>query len=226
MGGEVQDKQPEENKEPKKENATPAPNPVIPPPTPKPFPPPKVLNAVVDPKEKPKEGPTPFSFTNPAALHSDMAKPAKGDIPEQPKKKTLADLDAEIAADERKGEEMDYDDYKDNAEMILDMYEGGLTWFSRWWSKDTSDSAYEFPKLKRDKLERQLTKVLRKRKTGIPIELLFAGTLIPATGQIITKASDRRKIYLAENKKVTPAAASDTSVKKEPNKRRPGRPTK
>src|ERR1035437_6361460 len=54
----------------------PAPAPPVPS---KPFPEPKVLQAVVDPKEKPKEGPTPFSFTNPKAIQSDMTQPTKGD---------------------------------------------------------------------------------------------------------------------------------------------------
>ena len=126
-----------ENKDPKKEGES---NPPSPPPPP-PFAEPKVLEGVIDPKQTSKEGATPFSFTNPNALHSDMAQPAKGDA-EAIKKKSLAELDAQIAKDERAGEQMDYDDYKDNAQMILDMYEGALTWFARWYSKDTSDSAW------------------------------------------------------------------------------------
>lgn len=199
----------------------------------KPFPEPKVLEAIVDPAEKPKEGATPFSFTNPKALHADMAQPAKGDIPAE-KKGSLSELDAQIARDEKRGDDMTYDDYKDSAEMFIDMYSGALTFIARLISKDTSDAAYEFPKAKEDKLKGQLIKVLRKRRAAMPIELLFAGTLIPATAQIIVKATDKRKEWMKKNQDFSkqrdmPMAEKTETVKGGPNKgqtkrRGPGNP--
>lgn len=200
----------------------------------KPFPPPKVLEAIVDPKIKQKEGSVPFSFTTPQAIHAKQAEPTKGDVAkteELKSKPTLAELDASIAADEKNNKQHIYDDYYDTAEMFIEGWEAILTFASRMISKDTSDSAYEFGKEKKEKLILQATKVSRKRNWVIGIEYLFLGTLIPATGAILLKASDKRKEY---NKKAENASSSGEGPEvnkggrnKGFEKRRgPGRPSK
>jgi len=187
---------------------------------------PKVLNAVVDPKEKPKEAPVAFSFSSPQAIQAKQAEPTKGDVAKQEKKLTLAELDAEIAKDEKNEKNYTIDDYRDTAEMFIEGWEATLTFICRAFSKDTSDSAYEFPKAKKDKLIHQATKVSRKRGWVMPVEALFLGTLLPATAQIALKASDKRKEYFKTHKDEKPGTSADNSSEKKPSGRRPGRPSK
>lgn len=189
---------------------------------------PKVLKAVIDPKQKPAEGPVPFSFSRPQTMHKEMAEPTKGDAAQQADKKklTLEQLDREIALDERKDKEHTIDDYMDTGSMFIEGWETALTLISRGISKDSSDSAYEFSKEKRERLIHQATKVSRKKGWVIPVEYLFVGNLIPASAQILIKATDRRKQYNLEkakaeleNREFVPAPAKTT-------RRGPGRPTK
>ena len=208
----------------------------VPPAPPKPkFPEPEVLDAVVNPDEKPKQGPTPFSFTNPKAVHQDMAQPTKGDMAraaEPPKPKmTLAELDKEIAEEEKGEKERTYDDYRDTAEMFVEGWEAILTFAARMISKDHTDSTYEFSVPKKERLIHQATKVSRKRNWVMPIEYMFLGTLLPATGAILLKAQDKRKEYVKKNEVVSKAVPTEEITKGGPNKgfpkrRGPGRPSK
>lgn len=228
-------KQQGENKEEKKDEQTtpPASNPAPPPIPPKPFPEPKVLEAIVDPKQKAKEGPVAFSFTTPQAIQQKQAEPSKGDVANkeesEKKKPTLAELDAQIARDEKSGKVLEYSDYEDSATMFVDAWEAGLIMICRAISKDTSDSSYGFPAPTREKLIRHGIKVSRKRGWVVPIELLAGGTLVAATGTIIMKASDKRKEYLAKKKSENPenVELNKGGPNKGTEKRRgPGRPSK
>lgn len=205
----------------------------------KPFPEPVVLEAVVNSAEKPKEGPTTFSFTAPRQVHKEQAHPTKGDlarakeleIQNSKPKPTLEQLDAEIAADEKADKERTYDDYRDTAEMFIEGWEAGLTFIARMISKDYSDSAYEFSVAKKEKLIHQATKVARKRGWVMPAEYMFIGTLLPASGAILLKAQDKRKEYVSKIQNQDPGATSEEITKGGPNKgfpkrRGPGRPRK
>ena len=212
--------------------------PPSPPPSPAdpttPAPEPKVLKAIIDPKQKPDEGPVPFNFSNPQTMHKEMGERTKGDAQEpekkpEKKKVTLEQLDDEIARDEKKDKEHTIDDYTDTATMFIEGWESVLTLVSRWISKDTSDSAYEFSVQKKERLIHQATKVSRKRGWVIPVEYLFAGTLIPATAQIIVKATDRRKQYNLEQaaEKLTDKdTATTTTPETKSTRRGRGRPSK
>lgn len=207
-----------------------------------PFAPPKVLEAVIDTKKTQAPGPQKFSFTNPKAIQEKLIAPTKGDLAaktEQPaaaidKTRTLEYLDAQIARDE-KGDKKDlsYDDYEDSATMFLDFWEGTMTMICRAISKDTSDTAYEFPQPKREKLIRQLTKVSRKKGWVMPIELMAGGTLLAATTQVVLKARDKRKEYMKSIKKEETSLDESTKTEKIPStdnastgKRKVGRPSK
>lgn len=196
------------------------------------FPEPEVLQAVVDPTERPKQGPTPFSFTTPQAVHQNQAQPTKGDVARAqepaPKTKTLAELDAEIASETKNEKERTYDDYHDTAVMFIEGWEAALTFAARMISKDTSDSTYEFGEAKRLRLIDQATKVSRKKDWVMPIELLFLGTLLPASATILLKAVDKKKEYAKNN---PDNSKEEEKIKGGPNKglpkrRGPGRPTK
>lgn len=206
------------------------------------FPEPVVLSAVIDPKIKAKEGPVSFNFMKPQQVHQIYSQPSKGDAAkiaaadaakddQHPvRKMTLSELDAAIARDEKDPNKYTIDDYADTGEMFVEGWESALTFFSRMISKDHSDSTYEFGKNKKDKLIYQATKVSRKRNWVIPIEYSFLGNLIPASGQILMKASDKRKEYM-KNLEKNPIATKEVVNKGGPNKgfrktRGPGRPSK
>lgn len=219
-------------------------NPPSPPPpaAPKaPFPEPEVLQALINPNDKPKEGPTPFKFTTPKKVQDDMTQPTKGDVAraagtvpgaEPPKPKmTLAELDAEIARDEKSGQEHSYDDYRETSEMVVLGWEALLTFVSRRISKDTSDTAYEFSEKQRERLIHMGTKVSRKRNWVMPVEYLFLGTAIPASASIILKADDKRREDLKKNEHLADQGKEPEVNKGGPNKgfekrRGPGRPRK
>lgn len=219
--------------------ATPPPsNPPVPPSPPvQKFPEPVVLDAVVNPEEKPKTGSTPFSFSTPKKVHEAQAIPTKGDVarasepaaPAKPKL-TLADIDKEIANDEKAGKERTIDDYVDTATMFIEGWEALLTFAARMISKDHTDSTYEFGVAKKERLIHQATKVSRKRDWVMPIEYLFVGTLLPASAAILLKAQDKRKEYMAKMKDA-PEGSEEALNKGGPNKgfpkrRSPGRPRK
>lgn len=201
-----------------------------------PFPPPKVMEAIIDPKLKPKETGVPFSFNSPQAMHAKAAQPTKGDVAKAEEvsakpKMTLAELDAEIAADEKGEKPHTYDDYRETAEMFVEGWEAFFTFIGRRISKDNTDSAYEFSKEKRERLIHQATKVSRKRNWVMPIEYLFVGTLLPATGSILLKADDKRREYNKKNEEAIATGSQQEINKGGPNKglpkrRGPGRPSK
>lgn len=170
---------------------------------------PQVIEAKIDPKQKPAEGATPFSFTKPSAVHQKYAVPSKGDAARieekalQPDNRSdaekLAALDADIARDEKSDQPRAYSDYHDTAEMFILGYEATLMFLGRLISKDTSDTAYGFSENTRDKLIYQATKVSRKRNWVMPIEYMFAGTVLPATAGILLKAKEKRSQYFKNN---------------------------
>lgn len=170
------------------------------------FPEPKVIQAVVDPKQKQKDGPVAFSFTKPQAIQQQYAAPSKGDAEKdqaaadtRSDAQKLADLDAEIARDEKSDQPRGYSDYHDTAEMFILGYEATLMFLGRLISKDTSDTAYGFSEKTRNKLIYQATKVSRKRNWVMPIEYMFAGTIAPATLGVILKAKEKRNQYFKNN---------------------------
>lgn len=217
-------------------------NPTAPTDVPKaPFPEPEVLQAVINSNEKPKEGPTPFKFTTTKKVQDDMTVPTKGDVaraagtvpgaePAKPKM-TLAELDAEIASDEKAGQEHTYDDYRETSEMVVLGWEAFLTFVSRRISKDTSGTAYEFTEKQRERLIHMGTKVSRKRNWVMPVEYLFLGTAIPASASILLKADDHRRETVKKNEQLADEGKEPEVTKGGPNKgfekrRGPGRPRK
>lgn len=204
----------------------------------KPFPDPPVLNAVIDPKIKAKEGPVAFSFTKPQQVHQIYSQPSKGDVAKAAqtasapgsKRLSLQELDERIALESKDRREYTADDYYDTAEMTIEGWEAVLTFFSRMISKDNSDSAYEFSEKKREKLIRQGAMVSRKRGWVIPIEASFLGNLLPASAGILSKAWDKRKQHMKSLEK-DDASSKEVVNKGGPNKgfrktRGPGRPRK
>lgn len=198
------------------------------------FPEPKVIQAVVDPKQKIKDGPVAFSFTKPTAIQDQYSQPSKGDVARIEEKgaidnrsdeQKLADLDAAIARDEKKDQPHSYSDYHDTAEMFILGWEATLMFFGRLISKDTSETAYGFSKETKEKLIYQATKVSRKRNWVMPIEYMFAGTIVPATAGVLLKAKDKRKEYFKNNPADKPTVLNKGGANKGfPKTRERGRP--
>lgn len=192
---------------------------------------PAVLDAIVNPKTPQKEGPTPFSFTDPKAMQEEMVQPTKGDVAANETKKPYASLealDAAIAKEQKDGQALTIDDYTDSATMFVDAWESALIMICRAISKDSSDSAYGFPAPTREKLIRHGIKVSRKRGWVIPIEVLAGGTLMAATTNIVMKAVDKKKED-SKRKKENPDKAEIVKggpEKGNEKKRGPGRPAK
>lgn len=206
------------------------------------FDPPKVLEAIIDTNQEQKETPTKFSLSNPTIIKQAQVQPTKADLSKQQQPATgekltdaekLAKLDAEIKRDEGgEAKQLGYDDYKDSAETYMEAYEGILQFCALLIDKKGAPSTYEFLTPKKEKLQHQLTKVLRKHPKWIaPIEILFLGNLIPASTRIIMKAKDNRKDYMEMKRKQEEKDEPIEINKGGPDKgkekiRRPGRPPK
>lgn len=202
------------------------------------FPEPKVLEAVIDPNQKSKEVPTPFSFTSPRVIQQAQLQPTQGDVAKQEpteKEKTdkekLAALDSAIAREEKTGQEKSYSDYHDTAEMFVEAWEGGLQFVSMLIDKKGAPSAYAFLEDKKKQLIEQGTKVSRKKNWVVPIEFLFFSNLTAATARVIVKARDNRKEYMKNKHEDEKNNIPPETIKGGPNKggertRGPGRPRK
>lgn len=186
------------------------------PPTPAPtvFPPltnspePKVLEKMVDPKEKPQEKPTTFSFLDNSRIEKEIAKPTNGD-----KGSSASELADKLkntgnassspptpapASSTVSKEPIDESDFAENADFLIDGIAFGLSSLFRWWSLDTTETPYEFKQAKIDKLKNQLARILKKKQKAFPLEWACVGTLLAMCITPATKAFENRKVVLAE----------------------------
>lgn len=176
---------------------------------------PKVLEVVIDPNQKQKETPTPFSFTSPQVIKQAQAQPTKGDLA---KKETPASSSDEKLTDAEKLKNLDdeirkedeledkagntYSDYKYTAEMGIEGYEGLVQLFGMWHSKDwNSASAYAFLTEKKAKLIHLGTKISRRRNWVLKPEYLLINNLITETTRCVLKAHGNRKTYMENRRK-------------------------
>lgn len=200
---------------------------------------PKVLTASIDPKQKPEQPKTAFSFTNPSTIHQHSAQPTKGEAqqkqqsaePSLSSDEKLKKLDQEIANDAKDQTKYTFDDYQDTAEMFVEGWEGIVQFAALLIDKNGSPSSYQFLEEKKKKLIHLGTKVSRKRGWVITPEVAFLGTLIPITARTIIKATDGRKAYMAKRRQEEEQNRPPEVNKGGPNKgeiktRGPGRPRK
>lgn len=195
------------------------------------FPEPKVFEAIIDPNQKPKEAPTPFSFTNPTVIKQAQAQPTKGDLarketPESSDKnlteeEKLKNLDEEIKKEDGIEDKAGYtfSDYKDTAEMAIEGYEGLVQLFGMWFSKDwSSASQYAFLEEKKKKLIHLGTKISRRRGWVLKPEYLLINNLITETTRSVMKAKGNRKTYMENRRKEELENREPERVKGGPNK--------
>lgn len=91
---------------------------------------------------------------------------------------TIEDVQKEISDAEKKANEIDPNDFYDIADFIITLIDSSAASALKWYSKDSSDSAYSLPKPKKDKLTKQLAKILIKYNARFSIEVMFIIGLI------------------------------------------------
>lgn len=208
------------------------------------FPDPKVIEVIIDPAQKQKEVPTPFSFTNPKVVQQAQSQPTKGDLDKKQQASSsdenlsdaekLKKLDEEIKNEDaqagKAGET--YGDYKDTAEMAVEGYEGLVQLFGMWYSKDySSASQYAFLEEKKKKLIHLGTKISRRRGWVLKPEYLFINNLVTETTRSVMKAKGNRSEYMKKRRQEESENKEPEIIKGGPSKgevktRGPGRPRK
>lgn len=104
---------------------------------------------------------------------------------------------------------------KDFAEVFIDVIDMLISTGLRFYSKDTSTSAYELPLDKKAKLSRQITNIFIKYQTKFSIEFMFIVTLFICYSVPARKAHTHRK-----------AVKAAESAGAAPPKRTQGKPSK
>lgn len=117
---------------------------------------------------------------------------------------TIEDIEKEISDAEKKANEIDPETFYDVADFIITLVDGSIASGLKWWTKDSSDSAYSLPKPKKDKLTKQLAKILIKYNAKFSIELMFIIGLIIMYIPAFRLARSRKKEIEAMNIKVIP----------------------
>jgi hypothetical protein len=84
-------------------------------------------------------------------------------------------------------------DMYDFAEVFMDIIDMGISTALKFYSKDTSITAYELEANKKKRLIRQLSKILMKHQIKFPLEAMFIVTLIICYSVPIAKARKTRR---------------------------------
>ena len=202
----------------------------------------KSVKAIIDSKEKPKEEETPINFLDNNYIEQKVEAPTKKDSENKekssssgsttggaPEAQNIREFREKLIQDEKESaSEFTMADFQENSDMIIDFICFLLSALFRWWSLDTTDTPYEFPKHKIDSLKTQLTKVPVRYNKAFPIIGLFIGTLLVMCITPARKAYDHRKLVKQERakKKKEEAGNDNTGNSKNPLKRGKGQPSK
>ena len=128
------------------------------------------------------------------------------------KQEDVKDLRERIVREEKEyAEQFTKEDFADIAEIMIDLFDTGVSTSLRFWSKDTSDQAYEINVTKKKRLVKYLTFILVKYQLKWSLEFLFIITLLVTYWTPFMKARERRKHL--KDYKIEPK----TSVKTEPS---------
>jgi len=176
----------------------------------------KSIEVVIDPKEKPKEEPIKINFLDNKHIEDKVSEPTKKDAENKtnstssssssssttPPPKNINEFREQLIAEEKESEqELKLEDFQENSDFIMDLISMGLTALFRWYSMDTTDTPYEFPKPKVEKLKNQLTKILVRYNKAFPIVGVFIGTLLASCATPAIKAHEHRKLVKEEKAK-------------------------
>lgn len=110
------------------------------------------------------------------------------------KDKSAEDLKKEIkAAEDASAKNFTAKDFEDIARFIIFLIDTGISSGLKWWSGDTSDSAYSLPEKKKEMLVYQLTLILTKYQAKFSVEFMFILTILIVYAPAFVKAKNRRK---------------------------------
>lgn len=131
------------------------------------------------------------SFTS---AETKKAEETQGDEKSQFKDKSVEDLKKEIkAAEDASAKNFTAKDFEDIARFIIFLIDTGISSGLKWWSGDTSDSAYSLPEKKKEMLVYQLTLILTKYQAKFSVEFMFVLTILIVYAPAFVKAKNKRK---------------------------------
>ncbi len=108
--------------------------------------------------------------------------------------KSADDLRDDIKkAEEQANKSFTAKDFEDIASFIIFLIDTGIASTLKWWSKDTSESAYSLPEGKKKMLTYQLTLILVKYQAKFSLEFMFILTLLIIYAPAFMKARERKK---------------------------------
>lgn len=73
----------------------------------------------------------------------------------------------------KKADDITPEDFYDIAEFIMSLIDATAASALKWWAKDSADSPYSLPEKKKNKLTKQLAKILIKYNAKFSIEFMF-----------------------------------------------------
>jgi len=108
--------------------------------------------------------------------------------------KTPEEIQSEIKkAEEDSKKNFTAKDFEDIASFIIFLIDTGLASALKWWSKDTSESAYSLPEKKKQMLSYQLSLILMKYQAKFSIEFMFILTIFVVYIPAFMLAKKRKK---------------------------------
>lgn len=114
--------------------------------------------------------------------------------------KTTEELQNEIKKNEDDfSKKLTPKDLEEVAKFIIFLIDASLSSLMKWWSKDTSDTAYSLSKSKLDNLTYQLTLILVKYQTKFKIEFMFLISIVFLYAPAFIKAHENRKVNKNKN---------------------------
>lgn len=123
---------------------------------------------------------------------------------------TIDNIKKELDEAEKKANEIDPETFYDIADFIISLLDSSVASGLKWWSKDSSHSAYTLPKGNKEKLTKQLAKILIKYNAKFSIELMFIVGLIIMYIPAFRAARAKKKELESFN--VTPAPVQQNNV--------------
>jgi hypothetical protein len=130
--------------------------------------------------------------------------------------KSAEEIQAEIKkAEEDSKKNFTAKDFEDIASFIIFLIDTGIASALKWWSKDTSESAYSLPEKKKQMLSYQLSLILMKYQAKFSIEFMFILTLFVVYIPPFMLAKNRKKEIA--NAKVQPVVVNNIKKEEKPD---------
>lgn len=127
----------------------------------------------------------------------------------------VEELSEQIKAEETAaGSKLTYDDMKMAAGFIIELIDALMSTSLKWWSGDSSDSAYSLNKPRKEELKNYLTLILVKYQVKFKIEVFFIIMLLISYAAPVMNAHKLRKANKKLNENQPPVVTKKVIVKK------------